>query len=141
MFTDMTRDEIIAALTSEIDRLTSARDLLANQRAEQPKRSQPAKKYSGSGISFNPKEFAPKPGGMSAAGRTRVAEAQRKRWAKWKREAAKAARATALSKKVPVPAKKKPASAKKAVTKALVKTAQKTAAKKPESTSRRGPGS
>jgi hypothetical protein len=70
----MTTSEILTAIDAEIARLQSARSLLvgttSGKRRGRPRTSESA--------------AAPKRRTMSAEGRKRIAEAQRKRWAKQK---------------------------------------------------------
>jgi hypothetical protein len=73
-----TRD-ILSAIDAEIARLQSARSLLAGTTSTK-RRGQPR-------TSTSP--IAPKKRTMSAAGRKKIAEAQRRRWAKQKRVAKK----------------------------------------------------
>ena len=89
--TDMNRDEILAALNAEIDHLTAVRDLMnGNSPAEAPRRPGRPKGLTSKAVSFNPEEFVTKkPRTMSAEGKARVAEAQRKRWAAQKRKPTK----------------------------------------------------
>jgi hypothetical protein len=73
-----TRD-ILSAIDAEIARLESARSLLAGKAS--------TKRRGRSRTSKLP--IAPKKRTMSAAGRKKIAEAQRRRWAKQKRVAKK----------------------------------------------------
>jgi hypothetical protein len=70
----MNTQDIVSTIDAEIARLQSARSLLAGtasiKRRGRPRTSESA--------------VAPKKRTMSAAGRKRIAEAQRKRWAKQK---------------------------------------------------------
>ena len=71
----MTRHEIIVALDQEIQRLESARTLIRNSR------------HVAAGISV--RDFQAKPAvrrQISPEGRRRIIEAQRRRWAKQKKE-------------------------------------------------------
>ena len=71
----MDTSALLSAVDSEIATLKQARSLLAGQDGHFPHVTKPAKKHHT----------------MSAAGRARIAAAQRKRWAKQKRAAKKAA--------------------------------------------------
>jgi hypothetical protein len=99
---------ILAALDAEIEQLQRARTLLSGP-SPQPKRGRPAKART-KAASFNPAEFAakvPKRRTMSAAGRARVAAAQRARWAALKAGGKKAeTKPTATSPKTKSAAKK-----------------------------------
>jgi hypothetical protein len=66
----MTIDSILAEIDSEISRLKQARALLSGDGEKNPAASAPPKKHR-----------------MSAAGRKRIADAQRARWAKQKKTA------------------------------------------------------
>ena len=70
----MTTSEILIAIDAEIARLQSARSLLVGSASGKRRGRPPASESAG----------APKKRTMSAAGRKRVADAQRKRWAKQK---------------------------------------------------------
>jgi hypothetical protein len=70
----MNTQDILSAIDAEIARLQSARSLLAGT-ASTVRRGRPRT----SGLHTVPKKRT-----MSAAGRKRIAEAQRKRWAKQK---------------------------------------------------------
>ena len=97
----MNTTELLAALDIEIVRLTQIRDLLADvndassagatQRAiadsgnsSEPRRRGRPKGSKNKATSFNPEEFATKRSTLSAAGKERIAAAQRARWAKQK---------------------------------------------------------
>jgi hypothetical protein len=73
--TQMNTQDILSTLDAEIARLQSARSLLTGT-ASGKRRGRPR------GSSTSP--AAPQKRTMSAAGRKRIAEAQRKRWAKQK---------------------------------------------------------
>jgi topoisomerase IA-like protein len=64
----MDTSALLSSLDSEIATLKQARALLADQHGRGPRAAKPAKKK----------------GTMSAAGRARIAAAQRRRWAKLK---------------------------------------------------------
>ena len=70
----MNTQDIVSTIDAEIARLQSARSLLAGT-ASTKRRGRPRTSESAG---------APKKRTMSAAGRKRIAEAQRKRWAKQK---------------------------------------------------------
>jgi hypothetical protein len=72
----MNTHDILSALDAEIARLQSARSLLVATASGKRRGRPPASESAGS----------PKKRTMSAAGRKRIAEAQRKRWAKQKTE-------------------------------------------------------
>ena len=72
----MNTQDILSAIDAEIARLQSARSLLAGT-ASGERRGRPRTRTYESAA-------APKKRTMSAAGRKRIAEAQRKRWAKQK---------------------------------------------------------
>ena len=73
----MANKEVLAAIDREIARLTQARDILAGEETETPRRRGPAKQA--------PKKRVGRPAGskrtLSAEARKRIAEAQKKRWA------------------------------------------------------------
>ncbi len=126
--TNMNRDEILAALNAEIDHLTAVRDLMnGNSPAEAPRRPGRPRGVTSKAISFNPEEgVAKKPRTMSAEGKARVAEAQRKRWAALKRKPTKKVAKTpvkAIRKSAPV--------VKKAVKPAARRTPTKVSPKNP----------
>ncbi len=132
----MNTNELVTALDTEISRLTQIRDLLADvndassagttQRAiadsgnsSEPKRRGRPRGSKNKATSFNPEEFATKRRTMSAAGKERIAAAQRARWAKQKgTDAAKksrtiAAKAAAAKSSGPKNATKKVTSSRK----------------------------
>lgn len=143
----MNTNDLVAAIDVEIARLTQIRDLLGNvndrsevgaiQRAPSPfgnaselKRRGRPKGSKNKATSFNPEEFATKRRRMSAAGKERIAAAQRARWAKQKgTDVAKksrpaAAKTAATRSPGPTPAtKKKIARAKTSAAKPLTKSA------------------
>ena len=182
LFRTMNTNEIVTALDTEIARLTQIRDLLgevnggsANGRSssdaaihassrttQSSERKRPGrpKGSKNKSTSFNPEEFAPKRRTMSAAGKERIAAAQRARWARQKGAvalkkerpvaakavAAKSSGAKLAGKKTSAPAKKptakplaqsaaslKPTPARKAIekTKSAKKVTGKSAAKTP----------
>jgi hypothetical protein len=98
----MNTQDILSAIDAEIARLQSARSLLSGT-ASTKRRGRP-KAASGAPVTTVKRRT------MSAAGRQRVAEAQRKRWAKQKAAAKKATKATGKpAKKAAKKATKKPA--------------------------------
>ena len=141
-------NELVAALDTEISRLTQIRDLLGDvnngssagptQRApahsgnsNEPRRPGRPKGSKNKATGSNPEEFATKRRTMSAADKERIAAAQRARWAKLKgTDAAKktrstAAKAAATKSSGPKGATKKTPSlpSKKPATKPLTKSA------------------
>jgi len=101
----MNTNELLAAIDSEISRLTQVRTLLNRvsynssserpvvstnrstltaARWSEPKRRGRPKGSKNKATSFNPEEFSPKRRTMSVAGKGRIAAAQRARWAKQK---------------------------------------------------------
>ena len=112
----MNLNDIVAELDAEIARLQQARVLLIGiNPVGRRKRGRPAAAaLPGKATSFNPADFAKKPSKrrtMSAAGREKVAAAQRARWAKFKKADKKAASAKRAAQKTAAP---KTVSAKKA---------------------------
>ena len=92
----MNTNDIILAIDAEITRLQQAIALLGDtSRVSHAKRKpKPPAGSAGSGkaTSFNPADFDPKSSkrrGMSAAGRASIAAAQKARWAKLKKAAAR----------------------------------------------------
>ena len=146
----MNTNELVAALDAEIARLTHIRNLLEegsggsstgasghapSAKPSEAKRRGRPKGSTNKAISFNPEEFAPKRRIMSAAGKERIAAAQRARWAKQKKTvsakksgptAAKGAAKKTLGTKPA--AKKTTAPAKKAAAKPLPTSAAQTKA-------------
>jgi hypothetical protein len=78
----MDREEILSAIDSEIERLQQARAAITSLSAPQS--------MGGSSSSFSVPASAPKKRTISAAGRKRIAETQRRRWAAQKSSAQKA---------------------------------------------------
>ena len=112
----MNLNDIVAELDAEIARLQQARVVLIGiNPIGRRKRGRPAAAaLPGKATSFNPADFAEKPKKrrtMSAAGREKVAAAQRARWAKFKKADKKAASAKRAAQKTAAP---KTVSAKKA---------------------------
>ena len=124
----MNRDEILAALNAEIDHLTAVRDLMSGRsQAETSRRPGQPKGSSKKTTSLNLEELVPgKTRSMSAEGKARIAEAQRKRWAAQKSKPAKKASSTAAT-----PVRKSAAVAKKAIKRVAKPTSAKVAPKKP----------
>jgi hypothetical protein len=90
----MNTNDIILAIDTEISRLQRAKALLTdtfNLTHAKRKPGRPATTSgSGKATSFNPADFDAKPKtrrGMSAAGRARIAAAQKARWARFKKVA------------------------------------------------------
>ena len=78
----MNRNDIVDYLNAEITRLTYARDLMAGQDTEAPRRRGRPKGSTNKATSFDPEQFlAPKRRTMSPEGKARIAAAQKKRWA------------------------------------------------------------
>ena len=79
----MNQNEMIQSLRAEIAKLQRVLDLLLDQPTGVDEVRRPGRpKGSGNkAVSFNPEEFAPKKRTMSAEGKARIAEAQKKRWA------------------------------------------------------------
>ena len=76
----MTRQDIIAAVTGEIDRLEQVRQLLQGSNSD---------KFTGPSVSARGSATATKPKReLSPDARRRIAQAQKRRWAKQKREGA-----------------------------------------------------
>ena len=144
----MNINELVATLDTEIRRLTQIRDLLADvtdasslgvtQRiathsgiSGEPRRRGRPKGSKNKATSFNPEEFATKRRTMSAAGKERIAAAQRARWAKQKGmgpvEKSRPTAARAATKSAPRAATKKTSvSSKKPAAKPLTKFAART---------------
>ena len=124
----MNRDEILAALNAEIDHLTAVRDLMnGSSPAEAPRRPGRPKGSPAKAITLNSEEFvAKKKRTMSAEGKARVAEAQRKRWAAQKRKPAKKVSKTSVK-----PVRKSASVAKKSTKRTARPTPAKVAPKKP----------
>lgn len=93
----MNQDEMIQSLRDEITKLQRVLDLLLEGAGEvnEPRRPGRPKSSSNQFTSFNPEEFAPKKRTMSAEGKARIAEAQKKRWAAQKGAAQKTKTASA----------------------------------------------
>jgi hypothetical protein len=90
----MNTNHIILAIDGEISRLQHAKAVLtdtSNLTGAKRKPGRPATTSgSGKATSFNPADFDAKPRkrrGMSAAGRARIAAAQKVRWARFKKAA------------------------------------------------------
>jgi hypothetical protein len=90
----MDTNDIVLAIDSEISRLKQAKALLTDTSSLTHAKRKPGRPAAASGsgkaTSFNPAEFDAKPRkrlGMSAAGRARIAAAQKARWAKFKKGA------------------------------------------------------
>jgi curved DNA-binding protein CbpA len=99
----MNTSAIVEALDSEINRLQEVRNTLTGL-FEPKRRGRPRSGSVARGTTVKQRT-------MSAAGRNRIAEAQRKRWAKQKAESTKAAKKTA-AKSLPSKAAKKNAAKK-----------------------------
>jgi hypothetical protein len=82
---------LLSAIETEIARLKQARALLASDQPYKRRGRPPGSVNKKSAASQGPTLVAPKKRTMSAAGRKRIAEAQRKRWAAQKKAAPKAA--------------------------------------------------
>ena len=87
----MNTNDIILAIDAEISRLQQAKALLTQTSSPTPAKRKPGRPTGTSGTnkatSFNPADFdakATKRRGMSAAGRARIAAAQKARWARSK---------------------------------------------------------
>jgi hypothetical protein len=87
----MNTNDIILTIDAEISRLQQAKALLTQTSSPTPAKRKPGRPTAGSGsnkaTSFNPADFdakATKRRGMSAAGRARIAAAQKARWARSK---------------------------------------------------------
>jgi hypothetical protein len=83
----MNTNDIILTIDAEISRLQQAKVLLTDTSSLTPAKRKPGRPAttsgSGKATSFNPADFAAKPRkrrGMSAAGRARIAAAQKVRW-------------------------------------------------------------
>lgn len=103
----MNTDEIVRSIDDEISRLQRARSLLAGTTGIR-RAGRPAKSAATKATSFVPAEFTAQPAKrrtMSAAGRARVAAAQKKRWAALK--AGATAAVTPKAKPGPKPKSKK----------------------------------
>jgi hypothetical protein len=90
----MNTNDIILTIDAEISRLQQAKALLTDTSRLTPAKRKPGRppttSGSGKSISFNPADFDAKPrkrGGRSAAGRARIAAAQKARWARFKKAA------------------------------------------------------
>jgi hypothetical protein len=90
----MNTNDIIITIDAEISRLQQAKALLIDTFSLTPAKRKPGRPATAPGngraTSFNPAEFDAKPRkrrGMSAAGRARIAAAQKARWARFKRAA------------------------------------------------------
>ncbi len=90
----MSTDDIVLAIEAEISRLQQAKALLTDTFGLTPANRKPGRPAttsgSGKATSFNPADFDTKPRkrrGMSAAGRARIAAAQKVRWARFKKAA------------------------------------------------------
>src|ERR1700691_142358 len=90
----MNTNDIVLAIDAEISRLQQAKALLTDTLSLTPAKRKPGRPAAASGIgkatSFNPADFDAKPKtrrGMSAAGRARIAAAQKARWARFKKAA------------------------------------------------------
>jgi hypothetical protein len=87
----MNTNDIILTIDAEISRLQRAKALLTDTFTAKRKPGRPAAaSASGKATSFNPAEFDTRPRkrvGMSAAGRARIAAAQKARWARFKKGA------------------------------------------------------
>ena len=104
----MNLNDIVIELDAEIARLQQAKALLIGiNPIGRRKRGRPAAAaLPGKATSFNPVDFAEKRKKrhtMSAAGRERIAAAQRARWAKSKKANKKAAPAKRAARKIAVP--------------------------------------
>jgi hypothetical protein len=104
----MNLNDIVIELDAEIARLQLAKALLIGiNPIGTRKRGRPAAAaLPGKATSFNPADFAEKPKKrrtMSAAGRERIAAAQRARWAKSKKANKKAAPAKRAARKIAAP--------------------------------------
>jgi hypothetical protein len=87
----MNTNDIILTIDAEISRLQQAKALLTQTSSLAPAKRKPGRPTATSGsnkaTSFNPAEFdakTTKRSGMSAAGRARIAAAQKARWARSK---------------------------------------------------------
>jgi hypothetical protein len=89
----MNTNDIILSIDAEISRLQQARVLLAQASSPMPAKRKPGRPVatststSNKAISFNPADLktkTPKRRKISAAGRARIAAAQKARWAKTK---------------------------------------------------------
>jgi hypothetical protein len=90
----MNTNDIILAIDAEISRLQQAKALLSDTSSLTRSKRKPGRPTTASGsgkaTSFNPADFdakARKRRGMSAAGRARIAAAQKARWARFKKAA------------------------------------------------------
>ena len=90
----MDTNDIVLAIDAEISRLQQAKALLTDTSSLTHAKRKPDRPAAASGsckaTSFNPAEFDAKPRkrpGMSAAGRARIAAAQKARWARFKKGA------------------------------------------------------
>ena len=90
----MNTNDIILTIDAEILRLQQAKALLTETSSPTPAKRKPGRPAttsgSGKATSFNPAHFDAKPRkrrGMSAAGRARIAAAQKARWARFKKAA------------------------------------------------------
>jgi hypothetical protein len=90
----MNTNVIILTIDAEISRLQQAKALLTDTSSTTLAKRKPGRPATTSGrgkaISFNPADFDAKPRkrrGMSAAGRARIAAAQKARWARFKKAA------------------------------------------------------
>ena len=88
----MDTNEIVLAIHAEISRLQQAKALLTDTSSLTHAKRKPGRPANGSrsgkATSFNPADFDAKPRkrrGISAAGRARIAAAQKARWAKFKK--------------------------------------------------------
>ncbi len=119
----LNQQEMIQSLRAEIAKLQRVIDLLLDEPsvAEQVRRPGLPKGSGTRATSVNPEEFAPKKRSMSAEGKARIADAQKKRWAAQKglapgRPKRNEATATKRTSKVVPPksaGKARPATAKK----------------------------
>jgi hypothetical protein len=91
MVPSMNVTSLLSAIETEIARLKQARALLASDQPYKRRGRPPGSTNKNSVVSQAPTLVAPKKRTMSAAGRKRIAEAQRKRWAAQKKAALKAA--------------------------------------------------
>jgi hypothetical protein len=90
----MNTNDIILTIDAEISRLQQAKALLTDTSSPTPAKRKPGRpattSESGKATSFNPADFDANPRkrrGMSAAGRARIAAAQKARWARFKKAA------------------------------------------------------
>lgn len=82
---------LLSAIDSEIARLQQARTILTSNQPQKRRGRPPGSTNQKSVTSIASKPAKKKRTTMSAAGRKRIAEAQRKRWAAQKKETQKAA--------------------------------------------------